>query len=60
MSRDHHNDGQEDSSNGKYDPPHSSITDLIGDIIGGESDQEREDRESYDAGHHNTSSQKGK
>jgi hypothetical protein len=60
MSKDSHNEGQEDSSDGKYDPPHSSIVDLVNDMIGGESKQDRENREDYDKGHHHTSTQKGR
>ena len=59
-SEHYHNEGQEDSSKGSYNPPHSRIEDLVHDIIAGESRQDREDRESYDAGHSHTSEQKGR
>ena len=55
----HHNKGQEDKSNRRYDPPHSRIEDTINSIIGGEPKSYRRDREQYEKGRKNTKRQKG-
>ena len=60
MSKDryHHNKGEQDVKEGKYDPPHSRVEDLIGNIIAGESASERKDRKAYEAGRKNAKRQK--
>lgn len=47
MSKDRqhqHDKGERDALEGKYDPPHERVEDLIGNILGGES------RSAYEAG----------
>jgi len=62
MSKDrlehYHDKGQSDAAEGKYDPPHERIEDLIGNIIAGESDSDRADRDAYEAGRDNAQRQK--
>ncbi|HEU0012072.1 MAG TPA: hypothetical protein VFQ45_00225 [Longimicrobium sp.] len=60
MSKDryYHNKGEQDVKDGKYDPPHSRVEDLIGHIIAGESKSDRRDRKSYEAGRTNAKRQK--
>ena len=56
--RDYHNKGEQDVKIGKFDPPHSRVEDLIGHIIAGESESERNDRKAYEAGRDNAKHQK--
>ena len=54
----HHNDGQEDASEGKYEPPHS-ITPLDAIIQSDHTfDRMVEDNEAYDEGYHEGRSHK--
>ncbi len=55
-----HNDGQTDASEGKYEPPHSSITTLSSFFVGSCQNfrEELEENEAYDEGHAHTESQK--
>jgi hypothetical protein len=58
MSKDHHADGQNDSSEGKYNPPHS-ITPLDAVIQDKHTyDKLLSDNEQYDAGYKNDRKQK--
>jgi hypothetical protein len=61
MSKDrldhHHEKGQKDAVEGKYDPPHERIEDVIGNIVAGESDADRADRDAYEAGRDNAEGQ---
>lgn len=62
MSKDrethYHDKGQTDVKDGKYDPPHERIEDLVGNIIAGESDSDRSDRDAYETGRDNANRQK--
>ena len=60
MSKEYyHNKGETDASEGKYNPPHYRVEDLIRDIVAGQPKKDAEDIKSYDQGHHHTKSQKG-
>jgi len=57
MSKDneqhYHDKGEIDAAEGKYDPPHERIEDVINDTIAGESDSHRADRDAYETGRDN-------
>jgi hypothetical protein len=57
MSKDreqyYHDKGQTDKAEGRYDPPHERIEDVVNAIIGGESDSDRSDRDAYETGRDN-------
>jgi len=57
MSKDseqqYHDKGEKDASEGRYDPPHERVEDLVGNIIAGESESDRADRDAYEAGRDN-------
>jgi hypothetical protein len=46
-----HNRGGRDASQGSYNPPYESVTDLARNIMSGETRQERAERDAYDKGH---------
>jgi hypothetical protein len=55
----YHNKGQEDASEGDYDPPGgNSIVHDFGNMLFGTSDKEIEDRKEYDKGWRHTKDQK--
>lgn len=59
MSKDYHSEGEKDSVAGKYDPPHSSWTDLVNETIDSSiHERHHADREAYEAGRDNADSQK--
>ena len=49
----YHDKGEQDAAQGKYDPPHERIEDLVNNIIGGESKSDRADRDAYETGRDN-------
>ena len=53
--KDYHNKGQEDASEGKYDPPHSKPG---GGWLNDYSDEEVEDQKDYKQGWRHTTDQK--
>lgn len=61
MAKDYHNNGQEDASKEKYDPPggNSIFNDVI-EIIAPPSDKETEQRKDYSAGWRHAKDQKKK
>lgn len=52
--QEHHNQGEKDAANGKYDPPHT-ISPLGGDIFSTQKEIEHyvEDNEAYNKDHNN-------
>jgi hypothetical protein len=57
MSRDseqhYHDKGEQDEAEGRYDPPHERIEDLVHDIVAGQSESDRADQEAYETGRDN-------
>jgi hypothetical protein len=57
MSKDseqhYHDKGESDAAEGKYDPPHERIEDVTHDIIAGESESDRSNRDAYETGRDN-------
>jgi hypothetical protein len=57
MSKDseqhYHDKGEQDASDGRYDPPHERVEDLVNNIIAGESESDRADRDAYETGRDN-------
>jgi hypothetical protein len=57
MSKDseqhYHDKGESDAAEGKYDPPHERVEDLVNSIIAGESKSDRADRDAYETGRDN-------
>lgn len=58
--QDHHNQGQSDASDNKYDPPHDLIDHVIGAVFHTQEHFERsnEENKAYDTGHSNADKQK--
>lgn len=57
MSKNYHDEGQEDASEGVYNPPHSHVEELFTWTSDG-LEEIREDREQYNDGYHHHESQK--
>lgn len=57
MSKDseqhYHDKGEQDAAEGKYDPPHERIEDLVNSIVAGEPDSYQDDRDAYETGRDN-------
>lgn len=57
MSKDseqhYHDKGEKDAAEGRYDPPHERIEDLVNNIIAGETKNDHADRDAYETGRDN-------